>query len=214
MDNDEKPEKVRPLLPRASFDSGNLHHLSMFLVDIENHGARPDKVKGVLRAELRRIVTAAMAHAGVSALQPPDDAGDSLCFLFGPGTPKNRLIDPLIPVLTRELLAYNAVALPCAHMRLRVVVDCGELYRDEHKFYGSGLNDAYGLLNSNELREGLRRHLDGPVVVMVSREIYDGVVRYASGDIDPSGYLAVTVLLKQGIVEAWMHGPREDQPQK
>ena len=49
---------------------------------------------------------------------------------------------------------------------------------------------------------------------MVSREIYDGVVRYASGDIDPSGYLAVTVLLKQGIVEAWMHGPREDQPQK
>jgi hypothetical protein len=48
----------------------------MFLVDIENYGTRPDKLKGVLRAELRRMVTIAMAEADVSPLRPPTDDGD------------------------------------------------------------------------------------------------------------------------------------------
>ena len=90
--------------------------------------------------------------------------------MFGPGTPKNRLIDPLTPgALSRELLTYNATALPGAHM-LRAVVDSGELHRD-HGFYGSALDDAYGLLNSTELRDCLRRHPEWPLGLMVSHEI-------------------------------------------
>ena len=55
-------------------------------------------------------------------------------------------------------------------MRLRAVVDSGELHRD-HGFYGSALDDAYGLLNSNELRDCLRRNPEWPLGLMVSHEI-------------------------------------------
>ena len=53
---------------------------------------------------------------------------------------------------------------------LRAVVDSGELYR-HHGFYGSALDDAYGLLNSTELRDCLRRHPEWPLGLMVSHEI-------------------------------------------
>jgi hypothetical protein len=205
------PPQDPPPTPPAAFGSGDLHHVCMFLVDIENYGTRPDKIKGVLRAELRRMTTAAIAHAGLTPVLPPDDAGDSLCFVFGPGTPKNRLIDPLIPALTRELVTYNANALPEAQFRLRAVVDSGELYRD-HKFFGTALDDAYGMLNSHELRDSLRRHPEWPFALMVSHEVYDGVVRHAYGDIDPAGYAPMTVFLKQRDVRAWVHGPDETSP--
>ncbi|WP_439382881.1 hypothetical protein [Amycolatopsis lexingtonensis] len=201
------PPSVPPPPPEAPFDSGDLHHVSMLLVDIEDHGTRPDKIKGVLRWALRRMVTAAIAHAGVAPLQAPEAAGDSLRYVFGPGTPKNRLIDPLIPALTRELVAYNRTALPGAHMRLRVVVDSGELFRDEYDFFGSALNDAYGLLNSEVLRDNLRRDPEQPLALMVSHEIYDGVVRHGYGAIDPVDYIPTTVPLKQWDVPAWVHLP-------
>ncbi|MET8848493.1 hypothetical protein [Amycolatopsis sp. NPDC004625] len=201
------PPQASPPPPKTSLDSGDLHHVSMLLVDIENHGTRPDKIKGVLRTELRHMVTAAIEHAGVTPLQPPEAAGDSLRYLF-PGTPKNRLIDPLIPALTRELMAYNSSALPGAHMRLRVVVDSGELFRDEYDFFGSALNDAYGLLNSDLLRDNLRQHPEQPLALMVSHEIHDGVVRHGYGAIDPDEYFPATVPLKQGEVSAWVHLPR------
>ncbi|MEU7786555.1 hypothetical protein [Amycolatopsis sp. NPDC049159] len=201
------PPPAPPPPSEAPFDSGDLHHVSMLLVDIEDHGTRPDKIKGVLRAALRRMVTAAIEHAGVTPLQAPEAAGDSLRYVFGPGTPKNRLIDPLIPALTRELVAYNRTALPGAHMRLRAVVDSGELFRDEYDFFGSALNDAYGLLNSDVLRDSLRQRPEQPLALMVSHEIYDGVVRHAYGAIDPADYVATTVPLKQWDVPAWVHLP-------
>lgn len=201
------PPPAPPPPPEASLDSGDLHHVSMLLVDIEDHGTRPDKIKGVLRTALRQMVTAAIEHAGVTPLQPPEAAGDSLRYVFGPGTAKNRLIDPLISTLTRELMAYNRTALPGAHMRLRVVVDSGELFRDEYDFFGSALNDAYGLLNSDVLRDSLRRHPEQPLALMVSHEIHDGVVRHGYGAIDPAEYVPTTVPLKQWDVPAWVHLP-------
>jgi hypothetical protein len=65
-------------------------------------------------------------------------------------------------------------------------------------FFGSALNDAYGLLNSDELRDNLRRHPEQPLALMVSQEIYDGVVRHGYGAINPADYFPTTVHLKHG----------------
>ena len=89
---------------------------------------------------------------------------------------------------------------------LPAVVDSGELYRHDG-FYGSALDDAYGLLNSTELRDRLRRHPEWPLGLMVSHGIYDGVVRHAYGDINPHNYAPMTIHLKQRDVATWAHDP-------
>ncbi|WP_372673078.1 hypothetical protein [Amycolatopsis kentuckyensis] len=212
----DPPQGPAPVPPDPPLGGDDLHHLSLIALDIEDYGSRPDRIKRELRAELRRMMTAALVHAKVAPLQEPELAGDSLRYVFGPSTPKNRLIDPLIPALTRALIAYNETARPRAHLRLRVVVDSGELVRDQYGFVGSALDDAYGLLDSAVLRDHLRQSTELPLAVMISQEIYDGVVRHGSGAIDPADYCSTTVHLKHRDLAAWIHrrpgrsGP--DQP--
>ena len=92
-------------------------------------------------------------------------------------------------------------------MRLRVVVDAGELRRDRGGYYGTPLDEAYGLVNSDELRECLRR-TRAPLVLVVTQELYEGVVRHGYGGIDPATYKRHTIRLKQRDLDVWIHRPR------
>src|SRR5439155_12190616 len=53
-----------------------------------------------------------------------------------------------------------------------------------------------------------------PLGLMVSHEIYDGVVRHAYGDIDPHSYAPMTIHLKHRDVAAWVHHPTETSTEK
>lgn len=194
--------------PGAQWRSDDLHHRAIFLVDIEDSGSRPDEIKGRLRAALRRMVLSSIDAAGIEPDQyePPTDEGDGLRVLFLPQVPKNRLVSPFMTALTRELFTYNESAPAGEHMRLRTVLDAGELRRDSYDYFGSALDDAYGLADSDELRFFLKR-TDWPLGLMVSEEIYDGVVRHGYGDIDPGSYEPFTVRLKHRDVDAWCHEP-------
>jgi hypothetical protein len=193
-------------LPAQPTDS---YYRSILLVDTENYSGRPDAVKGRLRAHLERMVGNAIAAAGITPAQhdPPHDEGDGLCVLFEPEVPKNRLLHPLVAALTRQLVGHNTAAPERERMRLRAVVDAGDLRRDTRGYYGAALDEAYGLVNSEELR-GCLRQTQGPVVVAVSPEIYEGIVRHDYDGIDQATYARLAVRLKQRHLDAWVHYPQ------
>lgn len=197
------PLNAPPLYRENSYYSG------IFLVDIQNYGPRPDTVKGRLRAYLDRMVLTAIAAAGITPAQHelPQDEGDGLCVLFQPDVPKSRLLHPLIPSLTRQLVSYNAAVSEPTRMRLRMVVEAGDLRRDARGYYGTTLDEAYGLVNAEELRECLR-HTEGPLVLLATAAIYDGVVRHGYVGIDPATYEPLTVRLKHRDLSVWVHHPR------
>jgi hypothetical protein len=112
----------------------------------------------------------------------------------------------MIPSLTRQLATYNAVSSKREWMRLRVVVDAGELRRDARGYYGAALDEAYGLVNSEELRDCLRQTA-GPLVLLVSPEIYEGIVRHGYDGIDHLAYERRIVRLKQRDLAVWVHRP-------
>lgn len=199
----------RPPPPEAPGEPDDLHHRSILIVDIEDSSSRPDDVKREHRCRLRGILAHAISEAGIAPGQcDHTDTGDGLRVLFAPDVPKNRLIDPLVFSLVRQLEVYNRAAPERARMRLRAVLDAGELRRDHDngEYFGSPLNEACWLLESTALRRGLRG-TSGPLALMVSDEIYDGVVRHGYGAIRKEEYAAHTVALKSRDVTAWLWTP-------
>jgi class 3 adenylate cyclase len=184
------------------------HYRSILLVDIENYSARPDTVKGRLRHSLRSMVLESIAAAGISPEHhdPPGDQGDGLHVLFGPNVAKNRLIHPLVSYLAARLDRHNTNVPERERLRLRVVVDAGDLRRDNDGYYGAALDEAFGLLNCDELRACLAGAA-GPLVLAVSREIYEGIVRHEHDGIDPAAYETITVRPKRHDLVAWVHYP-------
>jgi class 3 adenylate cyclase len=195
--------------PDASWwEPGDLHHRSIFIVDIEDSDSRSNDIKALHRAQIRQIVMGAITDTGITPDQydRPADTGDGLRVLFAPGVPKNRLAGPLISALTRRLASYNATAPDGAHMRLRAVLSAGELRKDSYDYFGSPLNEAYWLLNSDELRTCLLE-TSAPMALMVSEDIYNGVVRHGYPQIDPGMFEMRVVKHKKRDARVWVSFP-------
>jgi hypothetical protein len=96
-------------------------------------------------------------------------------------------------------------------MRLRVALDAGELRRDHENgvYFGSPLNEACWMAESDALRKALRS-TSSPLAMMVSDEIYDGVVRHGYGLIRKDEYSSQIVPLKSRDVTAWVWTPPEE----
>ncbi|OLF14820.1 hypothetical protein BU204_24990 [Actinophytocola xanthii] len=183
---------------------GDLLHRSILLVDIEDSDSRPDDVKWRHRAELRSIVFGAVADIGVAPEAfTAKDTGDGWRVLFLPEVAKNRLAGPLVAALVRRLVRYNDAAAPGERMRLRTVLHAGELLWDGSDFFGSALNEASWLVDSDELRECLALRA-APAVLMVSDVIYNGVVRHGYGEIDPERYEPRLVRAKKRDLATWV----------
>ncbi len=189
-------------------DSGDLHHRCMILVDTEKYTSRLDNTKGPLRSHLKRIVRQAIAGAGISKWheKPMRIEGDSLCVFFTADIPKNRLLHPFSSALRDQLEAHNKAAPEAERMRLRTVISSGDLRRDEDGYYSTPVDEAFGLLNSDELRSSLTC-TDASLVVAVTEDIYQGVVRHGYDEIDPTKYERITVQLKRRMLKAWVTIP-------
>jgi len=195
-----------PWCPAAEPD--DLHHRGIFIVDIEDSDSRPYSIKALHRTQVRQIVTSSIADVGITPEQydPPTDTGDGVRVLFAPEVPKNRLVGPLMSALTERLNSYNAAAPEGAHMRLRAVLSAGELRRDEYDYFGTPLNEAYWLLDTDELRDRLRK-TTAPMALMITRDLYDGVVRHGYPQIDPDTFESCVVTHKKRDLHVWLWCP-------
>jgi hypothetical protein len=172
-----------------TLDDGPVHR-SIVAVDIEGSTKRTNPMKGEIRRVLYDLLERALRAAGIGArhLEELADRGDGVLILIRPhdDVPKTILFGRLIPVLTALLAEYNAtVAEPELQMRLRAVVHAGEVHEDGRGFYGDDIDVAFRLLNSPTVKRALREASAAPLVVVISEEIWDGIVRHRYADGDP-----------------------------
>jgi len=188
---------------------------SIVAVDLEGSTTRTNPVKGELRRVIYDLLGQALAAVAITAnhLEPLTDRGDGVLLLIRPldDVPKTVLLDRLIPLLATLLADHNAaVDRPALRIRLRAVVHAGEVHGDSRGFYGEAIDIAIRLLDSAPVKCTLREAA-APLVLVVSDEIYNGVIAhgYTDGDVyHPLARVRVAGKLHRGWVHVPDPGPR------
>jgi hypothetical protein len=189
---------------------GPVHRL-IVAVDVEGSTKRTNPAKGELRRNLYELLERALEAAGIATrhLEPHTDRGDGVLILIRPhdDVPKTLVLGRLIPILTALLNEHNAaVTRPELRLRLRAVVHAGEVHEDDRGFYGDDLDAAFRLLDAPKLKKALQEAAASPLVLVVSDEIYNGIVQQDyldGGPYRPLGRVRVGNRHRRG----WVHIP-------
>jgi len=187
-------------------------HRTIVVLDVEESTQRGNPDKGELRRSLYGLTERALQAAGIAGkhLEPKADRGDGVMILIRPHdeVPKTLVLDRLIPVLTALLIEHNAsVTRPQLRLRLRAVVHAGEIHKDANGFYGDDIDTAFRLLRAPGLKKALKQAAATPLILVVSEEIFHGIVE--------QGYLADALFrpLDRGVRvgrrerRGWVHVP-------
>jgi hypothetical protein len=175
--------RARPMRPAC--------HRTIIALDIEGSTSRPDPVKAELRTMLYELFDAALRSAGIYPRHRDRfmDRGDGLLALIRPmdQAPKEFVLNRVIPEFSRLLAAYNASLPPHSsqqrQVRVRVVLHAGEVHYDPDGCYGEALDIACRLLDAPVVKKAFKAS-PGPLILVVSGDIYSSVVRHGHDQTD------------------------------
>jgi class 3 adenylate cyclase len=175
--------------------AGLPHYRAILALDIESSTSRPDSVKAELRSKTYELFEAALRKAGIGTSHRDKfiDRGDGILALIHPAdqVPKALLLNRAVPVLGRLLADYNTrlprFGHPGRQLRIRVVVHAGEVHYDLHGCFGEALDVAFRLLDAVRVKRALRETAD-PLILVVSGDIYNSVVRHGYDGIDQQAF--------------------------
>ncbi|XRQ14590.1 hypothetical protein ACN3XK_28100 [Actinomadura welshii] len=202
-----------PLLPVVDRTLLRPRYRTIMAVDIEGSTTRTDPVKAELRRVLYRLLEEAFNRAGILPRyrEAYVDRGDGMLVLVHPldEVPKTLLLHPVVPILSALLAEYNAepVIAPGGdrRIRIRVVVHAGEVHNDGRGNFGEALDVAFRLLDSPAAKDALRRTA-APLVLVVSDDIYQSIVRHGYEGIRAESYLPLVRLRVTGRTHrGWVH---------
>jgi class 3 adenylate cyclase len=197
----------------ASFDDhrpASPLYRSIIALDLEGSTTRTNPVKGELRRVMYDLLGHSLEAVAITAdhLEQLTDRGDGVLVLVRPhdDVPKTVLLGRLIPLLAALLVEYNAQAGQSAlRIRLRAVVHAGEVHADRRGWYGEAIDVAIRLLDSPPVKRTLKQAA-APLVLVISDEIYSGIVRH--GYVDASTYFPlVRVRVGNRRCRGWVHVP-------
>lgn len=192
-------------------------HRAIVAVDIERSTSRPDPVKAELRNKTYEMLDAALSSAGIHKRYRDRfiDRGDGVLALIHPvdQAPKALLLNVAIPAFNRLLTDHNA-SLPRPsrtqrQLRVRVVVHAGEVHYDANGCFGEALDVAFRLLDATRVKRTLREAA-GPLILVVSGDIYNSVVRHGYDGLDQHAFhQLVRVQIAGNRHLGWIHIPEE-----
>jgi hypothetical protein len=183
---------------------------NIFGVDVESSTKRDNSAKARMRAAMYALVSEAFARHGITEddHDPFLDSGDGLVALLRPvdRVPKTLLLQSVVPTLGQLLDEHNTHC-PADRLRLRAVLHAGEVHHDSRGSFGETLDVAFRLLDSPVTKRALRK-TTAPLMLSVSDDIYQAVVRHHYDGIDPLSFTAFMTRRNSTVWESgWLHVP-------
>jgi hypothetical protein len=183
---------------------------TVFGVDVESSTKRNNSAKARMRDAMYDLVTEAFARSDITSddHDPFLDRGDGIYALLRPidRVPKTLLLQSVVPTLSRLMDDHNARH-PADRLRLRAVLHAGEVHYDTRAAFGETLDIASRLLDSPVTKRALRS-MTAPLVLAVSEDIYQSIVRHNYDGIDPLNF--TTFMTKRNSTtwdSGWLYVP-------
>ncbi|MFJ5988690.1 hypothetical protein [Lentzea sp. NPDC092896] len=176
---------------RSSRPTGRWDHVShtvLFLEIASSDGpGGTESDRQVARAPLHRVVRSAFADSGIPwATCRHDERYDGVLVAIPPSIATSAIVDRLIPCLETGIRRYNREAAP-VRIQLRAALHVGPVIATADGLTGPAIAAASSMLNSRELvNHQLKTGAD--LALTVSPQVYETVIRHASGYADPTRY--------------------------
>jgi hypothetical protein len=183
-----------------------LHH-TIVAVDVVGSGGRDDVLQLRLRADLRAMADDALAQQELDgAVAEQTDLGDGIRLIMPAGVSPAELLYPFVPNLAHSLRQHRRTTSAAARIKLRVAVHMGLLHRDASGWAGAPLVECARMLDAAPVRRILAAAERADMVLVVSRAVYDAVVRHGYG-VDPATFREVGIAEKETTTTVWVHVP-------
>jgi hypothetical protein len=187
---------------------------SLFVCDIASfgHPSRTDLDRHAVRAALYDGLRRSFDDDGIPFLSCyREDRGDGTLVAVPPFADTTALLTSLVDRLRSEVRRHNDVSAETAQMQLRVAVNTGVVRSDREGLVGTAVNQAFRILEAEQLRQVLR-WTGADVALIASERVYEDVIRHGLGLVDPGDYQRVEVQVKETAVPAWIRVPGMPAP--
>ena len=150
----------------------------MLAVDIAEftRADRDDETQLHLRMCLYGMLRGAIGESGMPWDQGQhEDRGDGAVMIFSPDQAAQPIVDAFPDRLRCLIRRHNRLSYEPARMQLRVAVNVGPVYRDEHGFAGQEVTYLFRMLDAQPLRRALTDSR-AEFAFIISDYVYDKLV--------------------------------------
>jgi hypothetical protein len=180
-------------------------------IDIEGFGSptRTDPIRAGLRRALDGLSRAAIERVPhADPLSAEGDAGDGKWLLFRSDLPKTSILQEFVPALEVGIRHHNRSASTAATLRLRVGVHHGEITVEDSGYSGEQLNHAFRIIDNDVIRNALKITRND-VVVAVSDDFFQKIIKPGYGALDPDVYAPVMISAKETTTVVWVNSAHD-----
>jgi hypothetical protein len=190
-------------------------------VDAAGYGAGTDQEHFAVQSGLAAVLDAAAARANLRRDRwVKQQAGDGELAILPRDEPEPVIVDQYVRYLDETLTAYNANAASRRKIRLRMAVHFGTAMLADNGYAGQGVVAVSRLVESVPVKNALAAAPQACIAVILSRQIFDDVVRQGHVSVPATDFVKVSVQVKEFQDEAWVKvvgvpqhfAPAEDAP--
>lgn len=185
-------------------------------VDAAGYGQGSDQDHFAVQAGLTAVLDEAAAQAKLHRDRwEKQPAGDGELAILPLDEPEPIVVDDYARQLEIRLAAHNATMPPERRIRLRMAVHFGVAMPAENGYAGQGVVAVSRMVDSPPVRAALSSASAADLVLVLSRQIFDDVVRQRHVSFAESEFTQVRVQVKEFQDEAWVRlfgGPSPASP--
>jgi hypothetical protein len=195
---------------RVMADCGFPENMTILVTDLEAFGRLRNPQQVAVRRSMYENLEEAFRISGIPWQScTREDRGDGVLMLV-PGTVSRvRVLARVLPAIVDKTAAAGAGDWQLPPTKMRMALHSGDVHRDGHGFAGADLNQAFRLVESEELRHALRSTAK-QCAIMVSDPLYQATILQCYPGIDSAEYHPVPVHTKEADVTAWLRIPGDD----
>jgi class 3 adenylate cyclase len=174
-------------------------------VDAAGYGGGTDQEHLAVQSGLSAVLDTAAARANLRRDRwLTQQAGDGELAVLPRDEPEPIVVDQYVCYLDEALTAHNANPASRRKLRLRMAIHFGTAMPADNGYAGQGVVAVSRLVDSAAVKDALAAAPQACLAVILSRQVFDDVVRQGHVSVQPTDFAKVSVRVKEFQDEAWV----------